>query len=219
MTRKKKDNPMVLAGLGVVMVVALGFVGKTLFSGDPQQAAHAAASSAATAQAEAPRTAVGEITLSSRDPFSSPRLEAASLKQVGPGSATNSLFQPPVRPVRYVRPSTPLGPAPVLTPLVGNFRIRPLPSHQGEVDPAAVAAEEERIARALKVTAIVMGSRPYAVVEPIGGIPRTLHSAEPFHTLRVVVIRPGEIVLKGQSGIWTLPLATPENEQGRADGK
>ncbi len=211
-----------LGVMGVVLVGALISVGRSLFSGDNPPAARAAAASAERS-GETRGAAGGALPASERYPFSSPRLQRAAATQAG-------MAQAPGPPSAGLRPAGPIfGPmmqhgAPVLVPPTAYVRVQPIPPlpmgrPATTKPPGTSPAEEMALARSIRVTAIVMGARPYAVLEPLGSTPRTLHSSERYHSLRLVAIRAGEIVLKGQSGLWTLPLATPENEAGADGGK
>ena len=84
---------------------------------------------------------------------------------------------------------------------------------------AVTPSEEKALARAIRVTAIVLGANPYAVLESTGSPPRTLHVSEMYRSMRLAAVRSGEIVLKGRSGLWTLPLATPETEIEQPEGR
>lgn len=223
MATKKKDNPAALAVMGVVLVGALFSVGKSLFAGDDGHAARVApASGEAPAEAAAARVAGGPLPASERDPFTSTLLHRAMMVQSAasaPVTAQNAGMSS-VAPIR--RSALPV-PGPGLAPVVPYVRIQaiPLPGK----NPAAMSpgrpssSNEMSLARSIRVTAIVMGARPYAVLEPVGSPPRTLHALEMVRSLRLVAIRPGEIVLKGQTGFWTLPLATPESDGGVDDGR
>lgn len=239
MTPKKKDNPAAFGVMGVVLIGALFSVGRSLFSSDAPHAVRAIAATADT-PSEGVRAGTGTLPASERDPFSSPLLQRAALLQsgTGPSLGRQPAGLPPDASVR--RPNLSAG-TPVLAPLTAYMRIQPNPpppSHTPtpvqassdrtartggyQVTPklgGASPTEEMALARSIRVTAIVMGAHPYAVLEPVGSKPRTLHSAESYHTLRLMAIRAGEIVLKGQSGLWTLPLATPENETFSDEGK
>ena len=211
MTRKKKDNPAALGVMGVILVGALASVGKSLFSGEPPQVVRAARASAETPVEPAPRRLSG-LPVSYRDPFSSPLLKQAAARSTanGPAPAPRNVGTEQVAVVR--RPS-PLVAAPVLTPLRPFLPIPRASSRATAAESGTSAPPDEMaLVRSLRVTAIVMGAHPYAVLEPASGTPKSLHKTEYFRTLRLVAIRAGEIVLKGQSGLWTLPLATPETE-------
>ena len=214
MATKKKDNPAALAVMGVVLLGALVSVGRSLFAGDPQPGVRQAPASTNSSGAGVSIAAPGRLPLSERDPFSSPLLRAASVVQTGPTAAPPPTAAGPAAPTR----STPGPPVPVLTPLGSNVRLAPVPVRAAPLAGAS-SEEETRSVGALRVTAIVMGAHPYAVLEPGGGTPRTLHAGEEYRSLRLVAVHPGEIVLKGRFGLWTLPLATPETETAPLDTK
>jgi len=213
--KKVQHNRAALGVMGVVLLFALVSAGRSLFSGGSQPRSTIAAVGAQpdSQLPDSPTTAAGTLSTSDRDPFSSPRLEAASVKLLGPAVPPETPFHGGLRQTMPVRPGlSQLPPAPGLTPIGGAFRVQPLPATSGAIDAAAAAGAEQSLVRSLRVTAIVMGANSYVVVESVGVPPRTLHKSEMLKTLRLVVIRPGEVVLKGESGIWTLPLATPDSE-------
>ncbi len=221
MSKKKKDNPAAMAVMGVILAGALISVGRSLFSGDNPQAVRAAAAPAAS-DAEVIRVSTGALPASERDPFSSPLLQRAMLAQAGPaaspGPQTVGIASVAPRHSALVPPRTP-----VLTPVTPYVHVLPITPPARRPGPNATgkpsSADETALARSIRVTAIVMGAHPYAVLEPVGSTPRTLHAQESYRSLRLVVIRTGEIVLRGQFGFWTLPLATPDSETGPEEGK
>jgi len=202
--------------MGVILIGALFSVGKSLFSGDGSaQPAAKAAATAAESSPEGPRPITGVLPASLRDPFSSSLMRRVALQHSGGGSPAAPAA--PLAPVP-ARPRRSTGAAPPLTPVPQTLHVAPA-TVRGPVDMVAArtAAEEDALVRAFRVTAIVMGESPYAVLEAAGAPPRAMHKAEAYRSLRLVSITPSEIVLRGRSGIWTLPLATPDNDSGAAE--
>jgi hypothetical protein len=81
------------------------------------------------------------------------------------------------------------------------------PSQGNHSDPPSKSPEAALVAR-LKLTAILAGDRPSAVIEGYSTQPLIVHQGEAFGTLRVAAIHATEIVLSGPGSIWTLPLDT-----------
>lgn len=215
MATKKKDNPAAMAVMGVVLVGALVSVGRTLFAADPAPSIRVSAA-AAPGTDPPPARHVGSLPTGVRDPFASPLLSAAA--------AAQQAHTPGATVVPVLRRVTPVAPARVSPGVAAlaqlSVRARPQPVVPRTAADAGPSAEQEAtLARSLRVTAIVMGTRPYAVVEPATGTPRTLHVGDQYQALRIMQIRASEIVLKGTSGLWTLPLATPESESAPAEAK
>ena len=220
MIRTNKDSPVALGIMGVILVAALFFVGKSLMGGRRQQQGARQREVSGSTQTGTSRGVAGVMPASERDPFSSPLLTDIKLVQPGQGPelGPRTGIQPsvlaPIAPVRGIRRRVALAPI-----KLDGVRA---PSGEG---PASMKAggplpeDENNLARSLRVTAIVLGANPYAVAEPAGAAPCTLHVGEKYHALRLVAIHASEIVLKGQSGLWTLPLATAETEAPPSGGK
>lgn len=204
--------------MAVILIGALFSVGKSLFSGDPPPAVRVTqASSETTQEAGAAPGAVGPLPASERDPFSSTLMQRALLQSKQSASETALPAEP--RPTT-VRSHSPIAVVPALTPPLPFVRVQPNPSAPSAVNSGAGSPSEEKaLARSIRVTAIVRGANPYAVLEPTGSPPRTLHVSEMYRSMRLVAVRADEIVLKGRSGLWTLPLATPENETEHTESR
>jgi hypothetical protein len=81
-----------------------------------------------------------------------------------------------------------------------------------EKQPAA-DERERALVQGLKLTAILGGKRPQAVLEsPVFGL-KTLSLGDTIETLRLTAIHAREIVLEGEQGIWTLPLGSDAEEK------
>jgi hypothetical protein len=220
MTVKKKDNPAALGVMAVILLAAMVSIGRSLFSGNAPAAVRVAAT-AATQDSELPRASSGALPISERDPFSSPLLKMQ--KAVRP-VAGNSLRGPsvmpavpvtlmPIVPVRRASVSSPGSGLPHAQPAVPvSQRDGALPAGVNVPSGREPVEDEALLTRSLRVTAIVMGAHPYAVLEPMGNSPRTLHVGETYHTLRMVEVRAREIVLNGRSGLWTLLLGTTDTD-------
>ncbi len=218
MKPKKKDNPATLGLMAVILIGALFSVGKSLFSGEPPPAVRVTQTSLETTPvAGAAAVAVGPLPASERDPFSSTQMQRVLLQSKQSTSVTALPAEP--RPTAVGSHSS-IPVVPALTPPLSIVRVQPNPTAPSAVNPGAGSPSEEKaLARSIRVTAIVRGANPYAVLEPTGSPPRTLHVSEMYRSMRLVAVRAEEIVLKGRSGLWTLPLATPENETEQTESR
>ena len=205
-----QNNPVVI---GALLVVLLGAVVVIFRSFLPQNELTftPAPSKAADAPAAAAPEAPGALTLE-RDPFFHSDIQriAAGEKLIapesGPADASAGTF-PASGP--FDDSLTP-GASPPANP-AGKDKTRPsvknagTPAVKGAASPDPAIAENA-FAQSLRLTAVLGGSQPRAILESAGSQPTIVHAGDAIGILRVVAIRAQEIVLSGKSGFWTIPL-------------
>ncbi len=96
------------------------------------------------------------------------------------------------------------------------------PSVPAPPDPAIA---ENALAGQLRLTAVLGGNWPRAIIEGFNAQPTVVRMGDAIGMLRVVAIRAQEIVLSGTSGLWTIPLqsaapaAAPDQPTPTEDAK
>lgn len=78
-------------------------------------------------------------------------------------------------------------------------------------------AAEAKLAQSLKLTAVIQGEQPAALVDRAGKGTQTVRVGEKIGSLKVAAIRAKEVVLEGSASLWTIPLNT-ENETAPSNG-
>lgn len=210
MKKQNENNPVVIGSLLVVLAGAVVVVFRSFVPQD--DLVFTPAPAAAAAPAVAPPD-LGTLTLT-RDPFFHPdiqRIAAAGEKleaPVGVSAADGGAFpasdgfdnslslngggNAPINPML----KTPAK-SPVKTNPTASTKRPALP------DPAAAAND---FAQHLRLTAVLGGGRPRAIVEGGTSQPVVVSVGDPIGVLQVVAIRAQEIVLSGAGGLWTIPL-------------
>ncbi len=234
MKQEQKNNPVVVAALSTVFV---GAVGLTIFQmrggGDvpsPQLTPVSATAvehggvQAFRVQETAVRSPKSGFRLAglrpSRDPFFHPAVRAAR----GPKGLTGDggrLTEAGFRPTSVFHPPSPLlGPsAGALPPLqaapgsLGPAQIDVRPLRQPATPrPAPVAARP-----AVKLTAVIEGSRRTAIVETPGSGPTSVRVGDRIEGARIAAIHDEEIVLSDDQGFWTVSLLSPDPKEKRGE--
>ncbi|HLK59052.1 MAG TPA: hypothetical protein VKU00_21000 [Chthonomonadaceae bacterium] len=221
MKRDPSNNPIVV---GILFTILCGTVAVTcyrLLGGGTPHASTASMPAGPTNGDNQPISLAGNGSYPrrERDPFFHPRLRQsdnaasqADLHSSEEGIAPSDLFPMPTAPL-----ATPTLQNPV--PIVSSAVLTPLPpaskDHNAK-DPNASGAtpnqETERV-HALRLTAILGGREPRAVIESADGSAVTVHMGDRIGPLVVAFIHTDEIVLRGERGFWTLPLQAADTEK------
>jgi hypothetical protein len=211
MKREKQNNPVVV---GVLLCILVGSVTKTLLDLRSQGEASPVVTQIANTQEAPVKLAAAPYRLPPRDPFFHVSLSRVSLptSEGAPGEAASSW------------PDTPgqnglatLGIAPLEgathqtvseTVAAGKAQTTVAPGNEPDEKQPAPDEQERTLVQGLKLTAILRGQHPQAVLEsPVFGL-KTLRLGDTIETLRLTAIHAQEIVLEGEQGIWTLPLGS-----------
>ena len=196
-----------IAALIVVLCVALYFV--------VVQIKHVQAAMAADNAAHAPTQQASTAAASSSDA----RIIVDSF--VRP-SFTNDPFQtPPMKSTTVVPPTrsavTHMPTLPSTSPIMRPLTVRPLPSTVTPVQMTTVAtpvaAPEGIDVKTLHVTAIMKGPRSTALIERDGHDPVTVAVGGHIAGYTISAIKDDGVILSGDSGIYTLSLASAPSSQ------
>lgn len=209
MKKQNQNNPVVIGALlvvllGAVVVIFRSFVPQTELTFTPAAAPAPPASLAAAPEAP------GTLTVE-RDPFfhSDIRQVATADGRLAappglPTGADAGMFSSPFDNSTGLSGTSPVSPT-------GKEKAKAVtknraPSAAKSPAPLDPALAENAWAQSLRLTAVLGGSRPRAIVESAGSQPAVVSVGEEIGILRVVAIRAQEIVLNGKSGFWTIPL-------------
>lgn len=217
----KNNNPV---AVGALIIVLGGIVARTftLMRGAGSPVVTVVAASSATPTAPSPRpVAATVIEKTIRDPFSHSALRR---EEAPPSAASGSPGASVWEKIAALPAPVSGGSLPPMPPLAAG-RL-PLPG-RAPLPPIAVAPvvpaalpdtsaahrrREESLRAKLRLTAILGTAAPSAVIEGADTQPITVRRGDRIESLRVVAVNEREVVLEGMRGLWTLPLATPNNE-------
>jgi len=223
---EKSNNPAAVAALVVVLVVIVGRILWMTLGHSRIAAAASRVSAAPPLPGVLPGPAVKLTSSATAVPATEPvRPSAPTL----PVTTRNpfSVLTPPVRtatrleglprPFNAARPAatgaravpfTPLPPLPVrvLQSGFGQGAKQPPVTHGVSALPPYPVAAKGQTEPMLKLTAIVGGTEPLAVVQTANPEPVILHVGDTLDGMRVVVVHDQDIVFARGSGFWTLSL-------------
>ena len=206
-----QNNPVVIGALlvvllGAVVVIFRSFVPQNELAFTPAPKPAAPPSSGAASSDAAALTPVA------RDPFfhsDIQRIAASGEKLIAPISAA------PSEGGAFASGS------PFESPLASGESLTTNPTAKDKIKPVAKNAApappkrpvppdptlaENALTQTLRLTAVLGGGRPRAIVEGFGSQPVVVSAGDTLGILRVVAVRAQEIVLSGKSGLWTIPL-------------
>lgn len=212
----KQDNPIVV---GILVITLIGLIGLTYkrFAGDGA-AAPSTTGAPTSASPSKSEESVTKVQLGSRDPFvhpvvfkmaekRDPETGLPVLAQERMALMAESGLLPPM-PFRARRHSEkepltvlPIGPS-VVVPT------QPLGMHKHESE-TGVRNDESPTdpTDGIKLTAIMAGMKPTAIIETAGSTVRLLHEGETLNGLAVKAIHATEVVLIGKTSIYTLTIS------------
>jgi len=192
-------NPAVVAAL---LVILAGAVVATVVQLRPEAGPVVTPVASAEAAAPAPAVQIRAVARASRDPFFHPVLRRAPSPPSDAAQSTSSL----PRPAAY----------PVLPPRAAPWTSGARASRDGEspagrgpaAPPAPPTGPEAETAEAApdswRVTAVIGGTDPVALVEGAGGQPAAVRRGDELAGLRIAAVSPREVVVAGPRGLWTL---------------
>ena len=207
--KQNQNNPVVIGALlvvlaGAMVVIFRSFVpqNEPTFTPAPPKSADAAPASAA-----APESPL------ERDPFFHSdirRIAAEGEKLTAPKSGAagegDGAFAPSGP---FDSPLAPNGNPPANPAGKNKAKSGPkthLPPAAKTPTPPDPAIAENAQAQSLRLTAVLGGTQPRAILESAGNSPVVVTVGDEIGILRVAAIRAREIVLSGKSGLWTIPL-------------
>lgn len=230
MKSKQQNNPVVLGVMGIAFLFILARIFKTLTGGGdplPPAKTDGEAIHPAVAQTGKIRTTPQPAAMSGRDPFNHPYLvqvaqEEADKQKNRDGSIGTT--QPKTVSNPHGRRTTRMGLLPNVMPptynsqqVLGGFagdreqrtgdRIQ-LPNNPTTQRPNDTMPQRPNAAEKWRVTAILGGSHPTAVVESAEMSPRTVAVGDELQGFRIAAIRSDEIVVASATTVLTLPLET-----------
>jgi hypothetical protein len=232
MKPKQQNNPVLLGVLSVAFVFILIRIFKTLTGGgdlppapaNPEAAAQEGSKTVALQSASA--KFLSSVKGSQRDPFDHPHLlqlaEAEIAKQKQANGEAMSIPTPKAiaqsRP--FARGSFRVGLPSIAPPSLGS---KPIlsgfthPQSAQSVPDAATTGSQSSTAQTTtpvpidltekwRVTAILGGSHPTAILEGAESTPRTIRVGDEFQGYHIAAIRKNEIVISSARRVLTLPL-------------
>jgi hypothetical protein len=218
MKREKQNNPIVV---GALLCILVGSVTKTLLDLRSQGASAGVVTPIASTQAVPVNLSPSSYRPPRRDPFFHTSLPRTSL-QTDSGvpdetpfgwsgiGGPNALATLGIQPLAGAAQQTGLE---ARTSPSGKAQTAASPGNVPDEKQVAADEQERRLVQGLKLTAILGGQRPQAVLEsPLFGV-KTLGLGDAIETLRLTAIHPQEVVLEGEQGIWTLPLGSEAEEK------
>lgn len=224
---EKSNNP---AAVGALVVVLVLIVGRILWMvlGHSRTAAAASRVSAASPMPDADHApAAKTVLVAAPAPASEPVRASAA---VVPTTTRNpfSVVAPPAQAVAHLgRPPSRHDAAPRISTGGGGIPLTPLPPFpvrglatapspgakqaSAPQSPDALSSHEigvkgQKEALPLKLTAIVGGTEPLAIVQTASPEPVILHVGDTLDGMRVAAIHDQDVVFARGSGFWTLPL-------------
>lgn len=235
MKPKQQNNPVVIGILGIAFLFILMRIFKTLTGGgDPLPPAKTeveAESSAGVAQPVKTQFAMQPAGMRGRDPFNHPYLIQVAQEEANKENNRNGNFgtaRTGKTPDSRRRYPTNIGlpnvtpPTYSTQPVLGGFANNASGSHSGNSStnntnmvssptsqsPDNPTAQRPNTAEKWRVTAILGGSHPTAIVESADMSPRTVTVGDELHGFRIAAIRSDEIVVSSARAVLTLPLET-----------
>lgn len=218
MKQEQKNNPIVV---GALLVTLMGVIGLTVVrmrdTGGPAATVTPAAASdapAAATAADSPSVGITAVAFKpERDPFFHSRLRAAQKLDLKVSTSENIIAPGWLAPRSPLTGFAPYPVAPLSAVPTGKGSSAPsAPPLQDAHAAAASPASDPEVEgmRALRLTAILTGAEPKAIVEGAGSSAQTVRVGDRIGGLSVAAIHTNEIVLRGAQGYWTLPLQTNE---------
>jgi len=211
---EKSNNPVAVGALLLVLTIIVGrILWMVIGRGSSLSAASPLVVRSVSPAADAPRAenlTPRRLTVrTGRNPFAS--LAGRASETASPGRAA-ALVSPRTAPESVIAPlptiPIPAGPTlqiPVRSsrrpPLSAGARIRRVP-HQTVI----MQDQSQEILKTLKLTAILGGTEPMAVIQTARPEPLTVHVGDSVEGLQVAAINDHNIVLSHQGELWTLAL-------------
>jgi hypothetical protein len=240
---QSQNNPVVIGILGIAFLFILVRIFKTLTGGGdplpPPKADAEAQPAAGVAQADTTKKVIQPAVLRGRDPFNHPYLIRVAQEEADKENNRNSgNGNIPSGKTSRLRGHYPTGiglanvtpPAYQSQPILGGFAGSREQGTGGRGQgnstsndpttqrPNDSMPQQPNAAEKWRVTAILGGSHPTAVVESAEMSPRTVAVGDELHGFRVAAIRSGEIVVASARAVLTLPLETQsENKDEKTD--
>lgn len=223
---EKSKNPAAVAALIVVLVVIIGRILWMMLGHSRMAAAASRVSAGPVLPGALPGPAAKVLSGATAISAPAPVRASAPTMPVTTRNPFSVLTQPvrtATRPEGLPRPSdaarpaatgagaipfTPLPPLPVrvLQSGLGVGAKQPPAAHSVSVLPPYPVAAKGQMEPMLKLTAIVGGTEPLAVVQTANPEPVILHVGDTLDGMRVVVVHDQDIVFARGSGFWTLSL-------------
>jgi hypothetical protein len=213
--KKKKDNPIVIGALAVLLLFCLGRIFRTLQgNAEPQVASEQATPDTTSTD----RTvAIPTAYPTSRDPFSHPWLLIASKTGVGNAKPAASDLLPlgTSRELPLIgAPASQAAPSGQVTAPTASSRegaksfINPIP------DTDTKPASEPELPD-WRLSAVILGQTHSAILEGVGPVPVRVCVGDTIENFQVVSISADQIVLRQKQNVWTLKVqeGTPRAEE------
>ncbi len=223
---EKSNNPAAVAALVVVLVVIVGRIlwmtlghsriaaaasrvsaGPSLPGVLPGSATKATSGAAAASAPEPARPSAPTMPVTTRNPFSV-LTQPVRMAARPEGLSHHPDAAHPITLGAGAIPLTPLPPLPVqvLQSSLGAGAEQPPVTHGVSALPPYPVAAKGQTEPMLKLTAIVGGTEPLAVVQTANPEPVILHVGDTLDGMRVVAVHDQDIVFARGSGFWTLAL-------------